>query len=86
MMEGGNLIVEGNSQSKEETMKIKELLKYAEHGISVYVILGETVELDYFFEKNKFLSEADFELLNMEPSKIWGWNDGTVCVEVKING
>lgn len=31
-------------------------------------------------------AEADMEVLNMEPSKIWGWDDGTICVEAKING
>lgn len=63
-------------------MKIKELLKYAEEGITVYFV----VEMDYYLDKNSPLSEADMEVLNMEPSKIWGWDDGTICVEVKMNG
>lgn len=63
-------------------MKIKELLKYAEEGITVCFV----VEMDYYFDKNSSLSEADMEVLNMEPSKIWGWDDGTICVEVKMNG
>lgn len=42
--------------------------------------------MNYCFDKNSSLSEADMEVLNMEPSKIWGWDDGTICVEVKING
>ena len=63
-------------------MKIKELLKYAEEGITVYFML----EMEYYFDKNSSLSEADMEVLNMEPSKIWGWDDGTICVEVKMNG
>ena len=65
-------------------MKIKELLKYAEEGIAVYFVLD--IEMNYYFDKNSSLSEADMEVLNMEPSKIWGWDDGTICVEVKING
>ena len=65
-------------------MKIKELLKYAEEGIAVYFVLD--IEMEYYFDKNSSLSEADMEVLNMEPSKIWGWDDGTICVEVKING
>lgn len=84
MMEGGALTVEGNLKSKEEIMKIKELLKYAEEGITVYLVLD--IEMSYYFDKNSSLSEADMEVLNMEPSKIWGWDDGTICVEVKING
>ena len=52
-------------------MKIKELLKYAEEGITVYFVVE---------------GEADMEVLNMEPSKIWGWDDGTICVEAKMNG
>ena len=67
-------------------MKIKELLKYAECGISVYVVLKDTIEFDWFFDKGSVLNEADIELLNMEPSKIWGWDDGTINVEVKIDG
>ena len=67
-------------------MKIKELLKYAECGISVYVVLKGTIEFDWFFDKGSVLNEADIELLNMEPSKIWGWDDGTINVEVKIDG
>lgn len=65
-------------------MKIKELLKYAEEGITVCFVLD--IEMKYYFDKNSSLSEADMEVLNMEPSKIWGWDDGTICVEVKING
>lgn len=65
-------------------MKIKELLKYAEEGITVYFV--RDIEKNYYFDKNSSLSEADMEVLNMEPSKIWGWDDGTICVEVKING
>ena len=65
-------------------MKIKELLKYAEEGITVHFVLD--IEMNYYFDKNSSLSEADMEVLNMEPSKIWGWDDGTICVEVKING
>ena len=65
-------------------MKIKALLKYAEEGITVYFVLD--IEMNYYFDKNSSLSEADMEVLNMEPSKIWGWDDGTICVEVKING
>lgn len=42
--------------------------------------------MEYYFDKNSSLSEADMEVLNMEPSKIWGWDDGTICVEVKMNG
>ena len=84
MMEGGALTVEGNLKSKEEIMKIKELLKYAEEGITVYFVFD--IEMEYYFDKNSSLSEADMEVLNMEPSKIWGWDDGTICVEVKING
>lgn len=86
MMEGGALIVEGNLKSKEEIMKIKELLKYAEEGITVYFVFEDVIEMEYYFDKNSSLSEADMEVLNMEPSKIWGWDDGTICVEVKING
>lgn len=79
-------------------MKIKELLKYAEEGITVYFVfehviemeycfvLEAVVEMEYYFDKNSSLSEADMEALNMEPSKIWGWDDGTICVEVKMNG
>lgn len=67
-------------------MKIKELLKYAEEGITVYLGLEDDIEMKYDFDKNSSLSEADMEVLNMEPSKIWGWDDGTICVEVKING
>lgn len=65
-------------------MKIKDLLKYAEEGITVCFVIG--IEMNYYFDKNSSLSEADMEVLNMEPSKIWGWDDGTICVEVKING
>lgn len=65
-------------------MKIKELLKYAEKGITVYFVLD--IEMNYYFDENSSLSAADMEVLNMEPSKIWGWDDGTICVEVKING
>lgn len=65
-------------------MKIKELLKYAEEGITVCFVLD--IEMNYYFDKNSSLSEADMEVLNMEPSKIRGWDDGTICVEVKING
>lgn len=67
-------------------MKIKELLKYAEEGITVYFMFEDVIETEYYFDKNSSLSEADMEVLNMEPSKIWGWDDGTICVEVKING
>lgn len=67
-------------------MKIKELLKNAEYGITVYFVLEAVIEMEYYFDKNSSLSEADMEVLNMEPSKIWGWDDGTICVEVKING
>lgn len=67
-------------------MKIKELLKYAEEGITVYFMLEDHIEMEYYFDKNSSLSEADMEALNIEPSKIWGWDDGTICVEVKING
>ena len=67
-------------------MKIKELLKYAEKGITVYFMLEDVIEMRYDFDKNSSPSEADMEVLNMEPSKIWGWDDGTICVEVKING
>lgn len=69
-------------------MKIKELLKYAEEGITVYFIFEVIFEVIYedYFDKNSSLSEADMKLLNMEPSKIWGRDDGTICVEVKING
>ena len=66
-------------------MKIKELLKYAEEGITVYFVVEVAVEMEYYFNKNSSLSEADMEVLDMEPSKIWGWDDGTICVEVKIN-
>ena len=65
-------------------MKIKELLKYAEEGIAVYFVLD--IKMNYYFDKNSSLSEADMEVLNMEPSKIWGCDDGTICVEVKIDG
>lgn len=67
-------------------MKIKELLKYAEEGITVCFMLEDHIEMEYYFDKNSSLSEADMEALNMEPSKIWGWDDGTICVEAKING
>ena len=67
-------------------MKIKELLKYAEEGITVYLGFEDDIKMKYDFDKNSSLSEADMEVLNMEPSKIWGWNDGTICVEVKIKG
>lgn len=67
-------------------MKIKELLKYAEEGITVYLGFEDDIKMKYDFDKNSSLSEADMEVLNMEPSKIWGWDDGTICVEVKING
>lgn len=67
-------------------MKIKELLKYAEEGITVYLGLEDDIKMKYDFDKNSSLSEADMEVLNMEPSKIWGWDDGTICAEVKING
>lgn len=66
-------------------MKIKELLKNAEYGITVYFVFAGIIEMEYYFDKNSSLSEADMEVLNMEPSKIWGWDDGTICVEVKIN-
>lgn len=65
-------------------MKIKELLNYAEYGITVYFVFEDVVEMEYCFDKNSSLSEADMEVLNMEPSKIWGWDDGTVCIEVKM--
>lgn len=42
--------------------------------------------MKYYLDKNSSLSEADMEVLNMEPSKIWRWDDGNICVEVKING
>lgn len=67
-------------------MKIKELLKYAEEGITVYFMFEDVIEMKYDFDENSSLSEADMEALNMEPSKIRGWDDGTICVEVKING
>lgn len=67
-------------------MKIKELLKYAEEGITVYLGFEDDIKMKYDFDKNSSLSEADMEVLNMEPSKIWGWDDGTICVEVQING
>nr|DAD58092.1 MAG TPA: hypothetical protein [Caudoviricetes sp.] len=67
-------------------MKIKELLKYAEEGITVYLGFEDDIKMKYDFDKNSSLSEADMEVLNMEPSKIWGWDDGTICVEVKIIG
>ena len=67
-------------------MKIKELLKYAEEGITVYLGVEDDIKMKYDFDKNSSLSEADMEVLNMEPSKIWGWDDGTICVEAKING
>lgn len=67
-------------------MKIKDLLKYAEEGITVYLGFEDDIKMKYDFDKNSSLSEADMEVLNMEPSKIWGWDDGTICVEVKING
>lgn len=67
-------------------MKIKELLKYAEEGITVCFVFEDAVEMKYDFDKNSSLSEADMEALNMEPSKIWGWDDGTICVEAKMNG
>lgn len=67
-------------------MKIKELLKNAEYGITVYFVFENVIEMKYDFDKNSSLSEADMEVLNMEPSKIWGWDDGSICVEVKING
>lgn len=67
-------------------MKIKELLKYAEEGITVYLGFEDDIKMKYDFDKNSSLSEADMEVLNMQPSKIWGWDDGTICVEVKING
>lgn len=67
-------------------MKIKELLKNAEYGITVHFVFEDVVEMEYCFDKNSSLSEADMEVLNMEPSKIWGWDDGTICVEAKING
>lgn len=67
-------------------MKIKELLKYAEEGITVYFVFEDDIKMKYYFDKNSSLSEADMEVLNMEPSKIWRWNDRTICVEVKING
>lgn len=67
-------------------MKIKELLKYAEEGITVYFVLEDDIKMKYYFDKNSSLSEADMEVLNMEPSKIWRWDDRTICVEVKING
>ena len=67
-------------------MKIKELLKYAEEGITVYFVFEDDIKMEYYFDKNSSLSEADMEVLNMEPSKIWRWDDRTICVEVKING
>ena len=67
-------------------MKIKELLKYAEEGITVYLGFEDDIKMRYDFDKNSSLSEADMEVLNMEPSNIWGWDDGTICVEVKIKG
>ena len=67
-------------------MKIKELLKYAEYGITVYFVFEDVIEMKYDFDKNSSLSEADMEARNMEPSKIWGGDDGTVCAEVKMNG
>ena len=67
-------------------MKIKELLKYAEEGITVYLAFEDDIKMRYDFDENSSLSEADMEALNMEPSKIWGWDDGTICVEVKMNG
>lgn len=67
-------------------MKIKELLKYAEEGITVYFVFEDDIKMKYYFDKNSSLSEADMKVLNMEPSKIWRWDDRTICVEVKING
>lgn len=67
-------------------MKIKELLKYAEEGITVCFVFEDGIKMKYYFDKNSSLSEADMEVLNMEPSKIRGWNDRAICVEVKING
>lgn len=67
-------------------MKIKELLKYAEEGITVYFVFEDDIKMKYYFDKNSSLSEADMEVLNMEPSKIWRWDDRTICVEAKING
>lgn len=67
-------------------MKIKELLKYAEEGITVYFVFEDDIKMKYYFDKNSSLSEADMEVLNMEPSKIWRWDDRTICVEVKMNG
>lgn len=47
-------------------MKIKELLKNAEYGITVYFVF----EMEYYFDKNSSLSEADMEVLNMELSAL----------------
>nr|DAI96565.1 MAG TPA: hypothetical protein [Caudoviricetes sp.] len=84
MMEGGALKVEGNSQVKggnHENQRAFEIRRRRNNGV-----LRLDIEMNYCFDKNSSLSEADMEVLNMEPSKIWGWDDGTICVEVKING
>lgn len=86
MMEGGALTVEGNSQVKGGNHENQRAFKYAEEGITVYFVFEDDIKMKYYFDKNSSLSEADMEVLNMEPSKIWGWDDGTICVEVKING
>lgn len=51
-------------------MKIKELLKYAEEGITVYFVFEDVIEMKYDFDKNSSLSEADMEVLNMELSAL----------------
>ena len=86
MMEGGALAVEGNSQVKGGNHENQRAFENAEYGITAYFVFEDVIEMEYYFDKNSSLSEADMEVLNMEPSKIWGWDDGTICVEVKING
>lgn len=51
-------------------MKIKELLKYAEYGITVCLGFADIIEMEYDFDKNSSLSEADMEVLNMELSAL----------------
>ena len=43
-------------------MKIKELLKYAEEGITACFVFEDDVKMKYCFDKNSSLSEADMEL------------------------
>lgn len=51
-------------------MKIKELLKYAEEGITVCFVVEDIIEMEYYFDKNSSLSAADMEALNMELSAL----------------